>query len=371
MPTPRPSREEIQKRIYQRILNETTLTAGMESTIIGTIVKICAAEFDGIWEFVEELERQSNLSTATGAGLDAIGVYLGVARSQARQATSKGYARALRFQNLGAGTVSIPQGTRVYKDSDPRIAFFTSESLSLGPGDRGEVHVVAAEIGEIFNVAVGELNRHVLPIPNVSVTNILPIQNGELQESDGRYRERLLQALRQRAGLNRENCDALLRGLPSVRDVFLLDLHRGPGTFDVVVVPHNESLAETAVSEANRSLAENVPIGLDYRVRKPRYRHLDIRIVLRFTPDSGANRETVRESIRAQINSLVDSLPLEDGSGVGTFYVQRIRNIAADADPTVLDAIVTLGLDGSPLAGEGEIRLAIGDRLRIRGLSVV
>ena len=82
------------------------------------------------------------------------------------------------------------------------------------------------------------------------------------------------------------------------------------------------------------------------------------------------NAETIRQSIRAQIISRIDNLPVEDGSGVGTFYTSQIRALAIMTDPSVLDAVVSIGLDGSPIAPNGTITLGIGQRLVLRSLTV-
>lgn len=371
MPLARPSRKEIEDRIYARIINETPLTANKDSSIIGQIIKINAAEYDALWSALEDLERRSKPTTAIGGELDSWGNLLGVPRRVAKQAGTTGFSRAVRLSNNSGGSVVVPSGTRIFKESDPRIAFFTTEAVSVAGGGSTDVHVTAAEIGEIFNVSIGELNRHSMPDAALTVTNILPIQNGSFLESDGSYRDRIIQELRRRNVLNPETLVALLRSVPGVRDVFLLDLNRGDGTFDVVIVPYNETAASQVVSECQALITENAPVGINGQAISPRYRQLDIEVTLRFAPDVGDRRETIRESIRAQIAARIDNLPLEDGSGVGTFYTHHIRPIALGLDPTaVLDATVKLGLDGSPLLSEGEVVLSVGERLVLRSLSV-
>jgi uncharacterized phage protein gp47/JayE len=69
MPVPRPSQNEILQRIYNRILNETSITASLDSSVIGVLLKIIAAEMNLVWSYVEELYKQGNLNTATGPAL--------------------------------------------------------------------------------------------------------------------------------------------------------------------------------------------------------------------------------------------------------------------------------------------------------------
>lgn len=370
MPVPRPSEQEILNRIYNRIRNETPITANLDSSVIGVILKIVAAEMDLVWAYVEDLYRQSNLSTATGAALDNFGLLFAVPRKTATPASTAGYTRAVRFFNTGSTTVTIPSGTRVYKDTDPSVAYFTIEGVTIAPGSSDDVHVSAANTGDVFNVAIGELNRHSVPNVSVQVTNILPIQNGAFEESDASYRERILQEITRKDSLNVFNTDAMLRRVPGVRDVFILPFKRGAGTFDAVIIPYNQAATQQVVSECQRLLDTNVPAGISAKARSPQYRQLDVRINLRFTPDAGDTREQARQSIRAQIIARIDNLPVENGSGNGTFFTSLIRGAALVADPTILDAIVTLGLDASPIASEGEIKLAIGERLVLRSLSV-
>ena len=89
-----------------------------------------------------------------------------------------------------------------------------------------------------------------------------------------------------------------------------------------------------------------------------------------FSKDVGERRESIRENIRAQIAARIDALPVEDGSGNGTFYVSQIRPLIIDADISIVDATVSIGIDGSPLATEGQYRLSQGERLTLRGLTV-
>lgn len=370
MAVPRPTEREILQRIYNKILNETPISANLDSSIIGTLLKIIAAEMNSVWIYVEDLTNQSSLSTATGTSLDNFGLLLGAPRKQAVASNTFGSSRAVRFTNLGVATVTVPMGTRVFKDSSPQIAYFTVEGVTLQSGQSAEIHVQSAFEGDIYNVAIGELNRHSVPNVTVSVTNILPIQNGSYEESDAAYRERLLQEMTRRDVLNRSNCDALLRSVPGVKDVFIIDFKRGSGTFDAVIIPFNETAISSIVSDCQSLLDEFVPIGISALARPPQYRQLDVKINLRFDPRKSDRKETIRESIRAQIISRVDSLPVENGSSNGTFFTNQIRASAILSGSEVLDAVVTLGLDGSPISPEGEIRLGIGERLVLRSLVV-
>lgn len=370
MPIARPSQSEILSRIHNKIRLNTSLTANLDSSMIGMLTKIIAAEMDMIWQYVEEAERQSNISTATGENLDNFGMLFAVPRKTEAASSTAGLARSVRFTNNGATTVNIPTGTRVWKTEMPSLAYFTIETVSITAGSSEFVHVRAAETGEVYNVGVGELTAHNHPITSVTVTNVLPIMNGESRESDASYRERILQEMSRRDVVNSSNIVALLRSVPGVRDIYLLEGYRGHGTFDAVIVPYNYSDISTVVSECQELINDAVPVGISGRAVPPTYRQLDIRVSLQFAPGTSSRWETVREAIKVQISSMVDNLPVEDGSGSGTFYASRIQSTAQTSDAIVLDARVSLNLDSVPYSSEGEIRVGKGERLIIRSLAV-
>lgn len=364
-----PSLNEIISRLQNAVIANTGLRGNLTDSVYGGIIIACAREFHNIFQELSIAIENSDLSTATGASLDNIGLRIGLPRKVARQATTLGRTKAVRFTNNGGGLATIPSRTRVWNDNEPQLAFLTNEGLSLNPGEFGEVHVTAIDSGEVYNVPLNYLNTHNAG-PSIGVRNILPIDNGSSLESDGQYRERLLQEFRRRRVLNKDNCNALIRSVPSVQDAFIIEQHRGPGTFDVIIVPWIESETSTAISEVTALLSENVNIATNFEVRGPRYIPLDISIQLNFSPRDPDRREAVRQSIEAQIRSRISNLPMEDGSGIGTIYYNQIRGIVENTSDLVLNSTVEIAVNGSYRSATGSERLSIGDRLIIRTLSI-
>lgn len=211
MAFPRPAKQEIEQLIYNSIRANSALTANLESSLIGLIVKVTAASMDQLWEAQQQTAINSQITTAGGSALDILGLDLGVPRREDRQASTLGLARAVRFTNVGVSTVTVPAGTRVFKRTSPQLAFLTTEGATLSPSQTAEVHASAVDNGELFNVGVGELDTHNVPAVSVQVTNILPIETGSFRESDESYRERLVQEYRRRRVLNIGNLDAPTR----------------------------------------------------------------------------------------------------------------------------------------------------------------
>lgn len=369
MAVARPSYQEIVNRIYSSLRSQTSIQADLDTSAIGVLVKTFAAEQDRYWTALEEVERQQNLLTATGAGLDRWGVNIGVPRKAAENANSYGQVRPLRFTNTGNASITIPANTRCWPANTPQFAYFTTEGITLSAGQQGEVHIIAAEPGDIFNVSIHQINRCNFP-GSLVVDNILPLSNGNFLESDDSYRERLIQEYRGRVVFNRDTAVALVRSVPGVKDVFIIEKARGPGSFDAIVVPYSTANTAQIVQEAQNLLTIRTPVGISGIAKPPIYRYLDVRIQLKFSPTQTSQREAIRETVRAEVAALIDGLPVEDGSGTGALFLGQIRGLALNGGSGVIGGTVQVGLDGTALGNEGEIKLSIGERLVLRGLVV-
>lgn len=369
MAVARPSYQEIVNRIYSSLRAQTAIQADLDTSAVGVLVKTFAAELDRYWQALEATELQADLLTATGAGLDRWGNNIGVPRKPSENANSYGQVRPLRFTNTGNSSITIPANTRCWAANNPQFAYFTTEGITLTAGSQGEVHVTAAEPGDVFNVSIHQINRCNFP-GSVVVDNILPLTNGSFVESDDSYRERLVQEYRGRVVFNKDTAVALLRSIPGVKDVFVIEKARGPGSFDAIIVPTSTANTASVVQEAQRLLAVRTPVGISAVAKAPVYRYLDVRVQLKFNPNQTTQRESARETVRAEIAALIDGLPVENGSNSGSLFIAQLRGIALSVGAGVIGGTVQVGLDGTALGSEGEIKLSIGERLVLRGLVV-
>lgn len=369
MAVARPSYQEIVNRVYSQLRATTAIQADLDTSGVGAMIKPFAAELDRYWAALEAVELQSDLLTATGAGLDRWGNNIGVPRKKSENANSYGQIRPLRFTNTGNASIVIPANTRCWAANNPQLAYFTTEGITLAAGQQGEVHISAAEPGDVFNVSIHQINRCNYA-GSVIVDNILPLTNGNFVESDGSYRERLVQEYRGRVVFNRDTAVALLRSVPGVKDVFVVEKARGPGSFDAIIVPTSTANTSQVVSEAQNLLNLRTPIGISGIAKPPIYRYLDVRVQLKFNPNQTSQQEVAREIVRAEIAALIDGLPVEDGGGLGSLFLAQLRGIALSAGAGVIGGTVQVGLDGTALGTEGEIKLSVGERIVLRGLIV-
>src|SRR6266566_5897262 len=130
MPISPPTFEELFSN-FQTQMQALGFTHWSEGSRIGAIGKVIAAYVRDQWEALSDLEAQSNPSTARGIYLDRIGQMFGVQRLPPQAASTLGRGPSVQFTNNGATSVTVPLNTRVWSSSDPDIAFFTTQAITV------------------------------------------------------------------------------------------------------------------------------------------------------------------------------------------------------------------------------------------------
>ena len=369
MAFPTPSLTEITNRIFNNLVNTSGITASLDSSQIGKLTKVIASEVYTIRQDLAAEIQQADLSTATGSSLDGIGIFFTVARNGDQTATSLGSNPAIRFFNNGNTSVVIPPSTRVWTSTNPQIAYLTVEGLSVNAGSNGDVHATAVNVGDSYNVGVGELDTSNVPNSSVTVTNILPLNNGSFAESDASYRERILQKIRSVNITTIDTTVAFLRGVSGVRDVIPFNMKRGPGTVDYIIIPWSSNTIYQVITAALATLTQLVPVGIDVKMYGPNYRYLDVNLALTFVNNPTQDLNQVRGLIQTQIQSYVSNLPLETGNNSGGLSAAKL-NAMAVSNANVISASLSIGLDGVPYSPLGQINISIGDQIILRSLTV-
>lgn len=135
--------------------------------------------------------KQNLLKYAAGSMLDHLGAFTETARLPAAPA-----ATTLRF-TLSApqlSVISIPAGTRVSTESDPKRYFTTTTFMQVVPGQLTvDGLALCTEAGALGNgYDAGQINQIVDPIPFVaSGINVIASSGGADTEDDEAYRERI------------------------------------------------------------------------------------------------------------------------------------------------------------------------------------
>ena len=358
MPISKPTFQEMLRRSWAQVSQQTGLNNDSESGFAANILRVFCQELTELWDELEFIESQGLLSSATGANLDKVGQFYGVVRRAAVASSTLGGPLSVLFTNNGGGTVTIPANTRVWSSSDTSISYYTVFPVNIAPGDQGYVDVRAAAPGESYNIGAGKIDSSNVGISSISVTNELPITTGSDLETDANYRVRIQQEIYRREGSNLIAIRASLLEVPGVRDAQILNLARGTGTLDVLIYGFDRVVPDAVIQECQRVLDENVAAGVSAVAKAPivKFVDVDVRVVIK---PSGV-LSNVKSLISSVVRGYLDNLSIEDSSGNGTIVFQELAARVQESSPDIVDSDVRMTVDNLPslktnqLANPGE-----------------
>jgi uncharacterized phage protein gp47/JayE len=360
----RPSYEEILERIF-RIMEARGFQPRPDSSAIGALARAIAIEMTNYYDLIQILEEQNNIDTASGPSLDRIGAMFGLFRRPSSPASSIGTPSAVKITNNSTSAVTVPANTRVWSSSNPQRYYFTVSEITLGAGEEGYVHVVAGGYGGTYHVKARELDS--IAIDNLSVTNPYDITNSEEEEDDDTFRARIANAFLRRYYGSETAIRYGLEEIPGVHSVRLISGSRGPGTLDVVLVPVQIPPSNELISAAYERLRAEVVPGIDYRLIVPRAVPVDVQVRLNWKSRPG-NRIS-SEQIRDTLSALIDTSPLDDGSGNASISVSEIITRIMNLSPSISDVQVRVFLDGVEVSGV--LQVGSNEIMRLRHVEVL
>lgn len=354
-----PTLEELTARIWAAISESTGLTDTSESAVGYNIAKACAAEALSRWETLAQVERAHDFSTAYGADLDKLGEMFGVYRQRPSTASTKSSPRDLKFTNNGAGTVTVPEGTRVWDPQNPDISYFTTLATNINAGQQAYIPAAAPAQGASYNVGANRLTSHNVVASSVTVTNEIPITSGSDTEDDDTYRSRISNALLRLEGPNLTTVRSVLMEVPGVRNVTLFNLSRGTGTLDALIEGYDREIPDAVLSACQSILDDTVAAGISAKARGPVLKYVDVsvQVVIKST----GSLTSVKSSISEAIRGYVDNLTIEDGTGIGTLYMSELAARIQESSPDIITSRATLTVDGIPALSSDQ-RLQFGSK---------
>jgi len=338
------------------LTNNSDVTYFADGSIAKALIEATNLEISKLQEFINIQYENSFLSTASGIYLDLFGEMLGVPRILENQAAVGVEDGAIRFY-VESGTLAsrladvsnsaqglIPAGTRV-SNLEGTVEFTVPVPIPFPRNARSVVvPAIASEKGKGFNVGVNQLTRHNLH-SEVKVTNDLAITTGTDVEEDGEYRFRLSRAMTARFGTNETAVHLAALSHPGVLAADLLEFSRGAGTFDVLLVPKGNRVAQSTLDEVRRTVERTTAFGISSRVREPVYVAFQIIVQLRFKKSASAGASSAAKArVQTAILDYFGNIPLG-----GDIVINRIRSRVITSHEQIQDLrIIELCLDGRP-----------------------
>lgn len=225
--------------ILTRIVNANVgITNTSVGSVIRTIVEAIVAEQDIQYYQIDQIYNALGIDNAVGEDLDNLVSILGVVRKPATKCTGVAtYGRSTPSES----DISIQYAELISTKPDSEgntVEFITTDIDAILPtGDIAvNIDIEASEAGLIY-LPIGSLNVMVNPIIGIEyVTNLSIISGGTDQETDDELRERSKSALSSLGKGTSTALETAIISLSGVVDAMTIDMSRGVGTADVVVV---------------------------------------------------------------------------------------------------------------------------------------
>lgn len=271
----------------QRIVDANIgITNTIPGSVIRTIIESLLAETDIQNYTINQIYKAMNIDTATGADLDAVVAILGITRKQATYAEgtvvfgrSDVYDTDIIIQY--AQMISTRQGN---SNGNTYEFIVIDDDAKLKAGElQTTVNIRALEPGSIY-LPINAITIMNTPIIGIEyVTNVVEFNGGAGEETDEELRERAKHAL---AGLGKGTSVALrsaLLKIAGVIDAIVLDINRGIGTADIIVVTADIPPSTALRNEISAAIRDTKSAGIDVGTIYPTINAQNISVTLTHT----------------------------------------------------------------------------------------
>lgn len=303
---------------------------GAHSRQMNTILNIISEEFGAVYNTMDLNMDQMVLSKASGFyldlfaphGLDRSVVSYGAVSCQAKN-IKLSVSDGVLYDYLKSGSsdnyMTIPPGV-VLETSDPDLSVVTNEYTAFGPNDN-EIYlgvsvdysgvtdedvatippgtVIGVDLNQIANAGGSDSLFKTGDQDKFSVTNTNTFAVGTEVEKDDSFRIRISEYHTASATGNDSAIRSIAFGYPDVKDVKFRRFTQGTGSFDVLLIPTNDTVSRQTILNIEAEIAPVVADGQRYRVMEPGYVYLAIR----FT--SAATRPSI---IQAKLQSYIGGI---------------------------------------------------------------
>lgn len=364
MPVLTRTEEEIRDRITKILLSRSGVTATNEGSTTQILAEIAAFEIKNAYREVELIDEATSFSKATSDSLDnKFGVLFGKTRGVATRAFDD--SRNVRIyidpstglsasglvsskvpdatitgspNTLTATGFTIKSGTTLTTSGG--AAYLTTESATLANTDtEAFVSVIAASVGNTFNISAGQLTSHDLKQRQpeldtiqsfILVENRMPIQNGTFEETDDQYRARISETVSE---LQTSNKTAVVRAalsVPGVRNAIFVPFEGGLGSFAIVIQAKQPIVSDGLINAAQEAVNTVTASGNRGIIKRPVYNGLEIKIKLSYRPQ--ANRALIRQLVRRAVVDYVINIALGEA-----FILNELIQRVLEVDDKIFD----------------------------------
>lgn len=266
--------------VLRRITNSTNISNINPGSVIRTIVEALLAEQDIQYYQIDQIFNGMNIDKATGEDLDNLVKILGVVRKEATKCTAwLTFGRSSTYPM----DIPIPLGSTVSTQADADgniIEFVVTQERAFLPAGNREVDVLctAKTAGNIY-IPQDTINVMNSPILNIEyVYNSGDIFGGSDVESDDDLRKRAKDSLSFIGRGTTSSLEMAVRSIDGIQDVICMDMNRGVGTADIVIVTASMPPSQAIVDQVSEVIRNTKSAGIDVSVTYPTIKHVDVNV---------------------------------------------------------------------------------------------
>lgn len=287
--------EGIKRRVLERI---TTGLQTREGSFTNDIVSAMAAEISEVYHSMDAFLPAFYVDENSGEYIDIQAATVGVVRKA-------GTAAKCTIRFVGIDGASIPAGAPFYTAAG--LTFYLEEAVTIA-GGAGIGTLLAAQTGEVYNIAEGEITSALRNYSGVTSYENDAAQGGTDPESDkvllDRYLERTQRSATSGNPYHYQQWATSVDGIAAARVISKWD---GAGTVKVVLADPDMTIPKDAdVAASAQHIESQRPIGPAVTVVAADACELGVAATI--TIDSTTTREDVRSALDMAVREYLKEL---------------------------------------------------------------
>lgn len=338
MPFNYKDRDELKNSIIDNLTQSFNNTLDLsDGEPLRTIVEAFVEELDLQYWQLEQNYNSSFIDSAYGDDLTNLVALLGISRNQSTMAkgTITFYRETPATQNY-----YIPEGTLV--ESIPTeegivVQFLTIEEANLLIGQTSvDVPIEATEGGSNGNVAPSAIR--VINDPPTGIEGVINNEStagGEEEEIDEELRERALAALETAGKGTLEAIKFYVNSIEGIREVSVVDMARGIGTIDVLVLGELTPLPQEKIDEIEQKIDEVKSAGIDSLLKQPELITQNVTVTLQLE-NGYALTDEIKDNVAIAIKEYINDLSIGE-----RMILNQLRKYILNSNEAIIDISLT------------------------------
>lgn len=275
-----------------------------------------------------------HVDTATGEDLDRLGKF-----EHSIQRIEATYEEAT-FKIFGDTGKAINDGMGI-KSEDTEVIFYIKGDYIIGASGMVAVTGIAAGKGSGYRLYPGAKLKFLEKYTGLTKVEIDTVSSGGYdRESDENYRKRIHEAEANVVGYgNIAWYKMTAKSIAGVDKVKVIDLARGPGTVDVLIVAKGNEAANEALIKKVKDVIESQRLaGANVLVKSANTYPIDINATIRIK--AGANIEDVKTAFKTALNVYFADLDFDTSLKQRISYAKILGLLLNIANVTDVDNMI-------------------------------